>query len=94
MFLCMQDKIRQVFDNLIQLEHPNIVKFHKYWTDTKGEKPRVREAIPIFHAVRHACLDNRTGRAGKYCQEMVFVWHVNCVFNFFSQNINISCSFD
>ena len=47
MLLCMQDKIRQVFDNLIQLEHPNIVKFHKYWTDTKGEKPRVREG-PLF----------------------------------------------
>ncbi|XP_064604451.1 nuclear receptor-binding protein-like isoform X2 [Liolophura sinensis] len=40
-FRQQQDKIRQVFDNLIQLEHPNIVKFHKYWTDTKGEKPRV-----------------------------------------------------
>ncbi|KAL8604701.1 hypothetical protein ACOMHN_017660 [Nucella lapillus] len=40
-FRAQQDKIRQVFDNLIQLDHPNIVKFHKYWTDTKGEKPRV-----------------------------------------------------
>ncbi|PVD22851.1 hypothetical protein C0Q70_16109 [Pomacea canaliculata] len=40
-FRSQQDKIRQVFDNLIQLDHPNIVKFHKYWTDTKGEKPRV-----------------------------------------------------
>lgn len=36
-----QDKIRQVFDNLIQLDHPNIIKFHKYWTDTKQDKPRV-----------------------------------------------------
>nr|XP_054772369.1 nuclear receptor-binding protein-like [Lytechinus pictus] len=37
------DKIQVVFDNLIQLEHPNIVKFYKYWTDTKSdrEKPRV-----------------------------------------------------
>ncbi|XP_052775901.1 nuclear receptor-binding protein-like [Mya arenaria] len=35
-----QDKIRQVFDNLIQLDHPNIVKFHKYWTDPlPDEKP-------------------------------------------------------
>ncbi|XP_046576025.1 LOW QUALITY PROTEIN: nuclear receptor-binding protein-like [Haliotis rubra] len=40
-FKAQQDKIRQVFDNLIQLEHPNIVNFHKYWTDTKGDKPRV-----------------------------------------------------
>ncbi|XP_060556445.1 nuclear receptor-binding protein-like isoform X2 [Ruditapes philippinarum] len=36
-----EEKIRQVFDNLIQLDHPNIVKFHKYWTDTSGDKPRV-----------------------------------------------------
>ncbi|KAJ8305586.1 hypothetical protein KUTeg_016131 [Tegillarca granosa] len=36
-----QEKIRQVFANLIQLDHPNIVKFHKYWTDTKDSKPRV-----------------------------------------------------
>ncbi|CAC5412887.1 NRBP [Mytilus coruscus] len=35
-----EDKIRQVFDNLIQLDHPNIVKFHKYWTDTKDGKSR------------------------------------------------------
>lgn len=35
------DKIKQVFDNLIELEHANIVKFHKYWTDTKNDKPRV-----------------------------------------------------
>lgn len=40
-FKSQQDKIRQVFDNLILLEHPNIVKFHKYWTDTTGDKPRV-----------------------------------------------------
>ncbi|XP_029642062.1 nuclear receptor-binding protein isoform X2 [Octopus sinensis] len=40
-FKAQQEKIRQVFDNLIQLDHPNIVKFHKYWTDTVGEKPRV-----------------------------------------------------
>lgn len=40
-FKAQQEKIRQVFDNLIQLDHPNIVKFHKYWTDSAGEKPRV-----------------------------------------------------
>ncbi|CAG5128711.1 unnamed protein product [Candidula unifasciata] len=40
-FRAQQDKIRQVFDNLCQLDHPNIIKFHKYWTDTKADKPRV-----------------------------------------------------
>lgn len=37
-----QEKVRAVFDNLIQLEHLNIVKFHKYWADIKENKARVR----------------------------------------------------
>ncbi|XP_002739748.1 nuclear receptor-binding protein-like [Saccoglossus kowalevskii] len=40
-FKAQEEKIKLVFDNLIQLEHVNIVKFHKYWTDVKTEKPRV-----------------------------------------------------
>ncbi|KAF8790762.1 Nuclear receptor-binding protein like protein [Argiope bruennichi] len=36
-----EGKIRDIFDSLIQLEHPNIVKFHKYWIDKESEKPRV-----------------------------------------------------
>uniref|UniRef100_A0A023F5B9 Nuclear receptor-binding protein homolog n=1 Tax=Triatoma infestans TaxID=30076 RepID=A0A023F5B9_TRIIF len=40
-FKSQEEKIQQVFENLTQLDHPNIVKFHKYWTDTHNEKPRV-----------------------------------------------------
>uniref|UniRef100_A0A8I5TSH2 Nuclear receptor binding protein 1 n=1 Tax=Pongo abelii TaxID=9601 RepID=A0A8I5TSH2_PONAB len=36
-----EEKVRAVFDNLIQLEHLNIVKFHKYWADIKENKARV-----------------------------------------------------
>ncbi|KAK4294505.1 hypothetical protein Pmani_032875 [Petrolisthes manimaculis] len=36
-----EEKIRLVFDNLTQLDHPNIVKLHKYWMDNKNDKPRV-----------------------------------------------------
>ncbi|KAH0952722.1 hypothetical protein HN011_009225 [Eciton burchellii] len=36
-----EEKIQLVFENLTQLEHPNIVKFHRYWTDTHNDKPRV-----------------------------------------------------
>ncbi|XP_033645184.1 nuclear receptor-binding protein-like [Asterias rubens] len=37
-----EEKIRVKFDNLIGLEHCNIVKFHKYWADIRTEvKPRV-----------------------------------------------------
>ncbi|XP_065355240.1 nuclear receptor-binding protein homolog [Calliphora vicina] len=37
-----EDKMCQVFDNLLQLDHQNIVKFHRYWTDTiHPDRPRV-----------------------------------------------------
>lgn len=41
-FKSQEEKIQLVFENLTQLEHPNIVKFHRYWTDTHNDKPRVR----------------------------------------------------
>uniref|UniRef100_A0A667ZJA8 Nuclear receptor-binding protein n=1 Tax=Myripristis murdjan TaxID=586833 RepID=A0A667ZJA8_9TELE len=40
-FKMQEEKVKAVFDNLIQLEHPNIVKFHKYWADTKENRARV-----------------------------------------------------
>lgn len=30
-----------MFENLMQVEHPNIVKFHKYWLDMKESQARV-----------------------------------------------------
>lgn len=36
-----KEKVKAVFDNLIQLEHLNIVKFHKYWADVKENRARV-----------------------------------------------------
>lgn len=44
-FKAQEEKISQVFNNLIQLEHPNIVKFHKYWIDSRDDKPRVRTYV-------------------------------------------------
>nr|CDJ86774.1 Serine threonine protein kinase-related domain containing protein [Haemonchus contortus] len=40
-FRAQEEKINAVFDNLTQLVHTNLVKFHKYWTDAKSEKPRI-----------------------------------------------------
>jgi nuclear receptor-binding protein len=40
-FRDQEEKIRAVFDHLTRLEHPNLVKFHKYWVDTKSNKPRI-----------------------------------------------------
>ena len=41
LFFLLQEKVKAVFDNLIQLEHLNIVKFHKYWADVKENRARV-----------------------------------------------------
>lgn len=40
-FRAQEEKINAVFDNLTHLVHTNLVKFHKYWTDPKSEKPRI-----------------------------------------------------
>uniref|UniRef100_A0A914XVD1 Protein kinase domain-containing protein n=1 Tax=Panagrolaimus superbus TaxID=310955 RepID=A0A914XVD1_9BILA len=40
-FRNQEEKIRTVFDNLMQLDHVNLVKFHDWWADTKPEKPRI-----------------------------------------------------
>lgn len=36
-----QEQIKQVFDNLINLEHANIAKLHKYWFDKTSPNPRI-----------------------------------------------------
>jgi hypothetical protein len=40
-FRNQEEKIRTVFDNLMQLDHVNLVKFFDWWPDTKPEKPRI-----------------------------------------------------
>lgn len=40
--MLFQEKIKEMFENLMQVEHPNIVKFHKYWLDMKESQARVR----------------------------------------------------
>lgn len=47
-FKAQEEKIQTVFENLTQLEHPNIVKFHRYWTDTHNDKPRVSCSSSYF----------------------------------------------
>ncbi|KAJ8336919.1 hypothetical protein SKAU_G00381390 [Synaphobranchus kaupii] len=40
-FKALEDKIKEMFENLMQVEHPNIVKFHKYWLDMRESRARV-----------------------------------------------------
>jgi len=47
-FKAQEDKLKNVFEALTLIEHPNIVKFHRYWTDQckteekSAEKPKSR----------------------------------------------------
>lgn len=51
-FKAQEEKIQLVFENLTQLEHPNIVKFHRYWTDTHNDKPRVSHSyLLVFYTL-------------------------------------------
>lgn len=36
-----EEKIKVALEQLIQLDHPNIVKMHKFWTDVKEDAVRV-----------------------------------------------------
>lgn len=36
-----EERIKVALEQLIQLDHPNIVKMHKYWTDVKEDAVRV-----------------------------------------------------
>ncbi|XP_042561719.1 nuclear receptor-binding protein 2 [Clupea harengus] len=40
-FKSHEDRIKEMFENLMQVEHPNIVKFHKYWLDARESRARV-----------------------------------------------------
>uniref|UniRef100_A0A1I7VV72 NRBP protein kinase n=1 Tax=Loa loa TaxID=7209 RepID=A0A1I7VV72_LOALO len=40
-FRSQEEHINAVFDKLTHLVHTNLVKFHKYWTDSKSDKPRI-----------------------------------------------------
>ena len=33
-----EEGFKRIFENLTQLDHPNIVKFHKYWVDEKSQE--------------------------------------------------------
>ncbi|XP_075067671.1 nuclear receptor-binding protein 2 isoform X2 [Mixophyes fleayi] len=40
-FKVHEEKIRTMFQNLMVVDHPNVVKFHKYWLDVKETSARV-----------------------------------------------------
>uniref|UniRef100_A0A8C3S6N4 Nuclear receptor binding protein 2 n=1 Tax=Chelydra serpentina TaxID=8475 RepID=A0A8C3S6N4_CHESE len=41
-FKAHEEKINTMFEQLVVVDHPNIVKLHKYWLDVKDSKARVR----------------------------------------------------
>lgn len=41
-FKQQEEKIKAVFDNLMRIDHANIVKFHRYWIDYSKEQQKTR----------------------------------------------------
>ncbi|KAM9307604.1 nuclear receptor-binding protein 2 [Gastrophryne carolinensis] len=41
LFKAHEEKIRTLFQNLMVIDHPNVVKIHKYWMDVKETSARV-----------------------------------------------------
>ncbi|XP_029557430.1 nuclear receptor-binding protein 2-like isoform X5 [Salmo trutta] len=58
-FKAQEEKIKEMFENLMQVEHPNIVKFHKYWLDMRESQARAwkRWCTQILSALSylHSC---------------------------------------
>lgn len=63
-FKTQEEKINAVFDNLTQLVHTNLVKFHKYWTDSKSEKPRIIFITEYMSSGSMSAFLQRTRKAG------------------------------
>ncbi|TKR93239.1 hypothetical protein L596_007733 [Steinernema carpocapsae] len=63
-FRAQEEKINLVFDNLMRLVHTNLVKFHKYWTDAKSEKPRIIFITEYMSAGCMARFLQRTRKSG------------------------------
>jgi len=40
--------MKEMFENLMQVDHPNIVKFHKYWLDIGDNHARVTHTHLFF----------------------------------------------
>ncbi len=45
-FNAQEDKLKNVFEALTLIEHPNIVKFHKFWTDPGSVDEKTGEKRP------------------------------------------------
>ena len=56
-FKAQEDKLRSVFEILTLIDHPNIVKFHKYWTDEgrADDKAKAGEYMNILQRTDATC---------------------------------------
>ena len=56
-FKAQEDKLRSVFEILTLIDHPNIVKFHKYWTDEgrADDKAKAGEYMNILQCTDATC---------------------------------------
>ncbi|XP_016093602.1 nuclear receptor-binding protein 2-like [Sinocyclocheilus grahami] len=54
-FKTVEDKMKEMFENLMQVDHPNIVKFHKYWLDIGDNHARVTHTETHCSQLLYCC---------------------------------------
>ncbi|VDN59985.1 unnamed protein product [Dracunculus medinensis] len=86
-----EENVNVIFDKLTHLRHPNLVKFHKYWTDAKSEKPRI---IFITEYVSSGSLARFLHRTRKIDSRITLKvnWPENLGFQVFFTPLNLDCT--
>uniref|UniRef100_A0A669QKS7 Serine-threonine/tyrosine-protein kinase catalytic domain-containing protein n=1 Tax=Phasianus colchicus TaxID=9054 RepID=A0A669QKS7_PHACC len=102
-FKAHEEKIKTMFEQLVLVDHPNIVKLHKYWLDVKDSKARV---IFITEYVssgslkqflkktkkNHKAMNARVGSLGAHPQEGAALCLLGGVSGLLQSRANECCS--
>lgn len=77
----LQEKIKEMFENLMQVEHPNIVKFHKYWLDMKESQARVCMFFffPSFLLLKHSNSSSVSFLTGHLHHRIHVLWQLKAI---------------
>lgn len=62
-----------MFENLMQVEHPNIVKFHKYWLDMKESQARVRFLLTSSFSHTHMLVHEQVFLSSVCATQVIFI---------------------
>uniref|UniRef100_A0A672LYC6 Nuclear receptor-binding protein 2-like n=1 Tax=Sinocyclocheilus grahami TaxID=75366 RepID=A0A672LYC6_SINGR len=72
-FKTVEDKMKEMFENLMQVDHPNIVKFHKYWLDIGDNHARVTHTETHCSQLLYCCDSEKKKRIAwkRWCTQIL-----------------------